>query len=132
MPLPFAVLTALYCWAIYLGSSDPDPPMPDISIPGMDKLAHMVLFGGLGALVSVGIRRAKRTPGFATQLAVPVLFVAVYGLSDEIHQRYVPGRTFDLADWAADIAGALLAQAVLFTLAWRGAFAPEPSAPQEG
>lgn len=132
MPLPFAVLTALYCWAIFLGSSDPNPPMPDFYFPGMDKLAHMVLFGGLGALVSVGIRHAARKPGLTAQWTVPVLFVAVYGLSDEIHQRYVPGRTFDLADWAADIAGALLAQTVLYVFAWRGTFAKELSAPQEG
>lgn len=32
----------------------------------------------------------------------------LYGLSDEIHQRYVPGRVFDVLDILADSLGALL------------------------
>jgi len=31
-----------------------------------------------------------------------------YGLSDEIHQRLVPGRKCDARDWSADVAGSAL------------------------
>lgn len=31
---------------------------------------------------------------------------AAYGVSDEFHQSFVPGRTPDVADWMADMAGA--------------------------
>jgi VanZ family protein len=35
--------------------------------------------------------------------------VIVWGIFTEIIQLYVPGRSFDLLDWAADSLGALLA-----------------------
>lgn len=106
--------------------------MPDFYFEGMDKLAHLVLFGGLGALVSIGIRRGAQRPVFWVQFWVPVVFVALYGISDEIHQIFVPGRTFDLGDWAADITGGLCAQAFLFVLAWRGTFRNATPAAVEG
>lgn len=37
---------------------------------------------------------------------------ALYALSDEIHQLYVPGRAFQLSDLALDISGAALGIAV--------------------
>ena len=37
-----------------------------------------------------------------------MLAAILYGLSDEIHQLYVPGRMFDILDILADSFGALL------------------------
>jgi len=37
---------------------------------------------------------------------------ALYGITDEWHQMYVPGRTPDLADWIADVVGVLLGYGV--------------------
>ena len=36
-------------------------------------------------------------------------FVALYGLSDEIHQYFVPGRVCDILDLAADVTGGTIA-----------------------
>ena len=36
-------------------------------------------------------------------------FCMLYGLSDEFHQSYVPGRMADPYDWIADAAGATIA-----------------------
>lgn len=38
---------------------------------------------------------------------VVLLFTMLYALSDEIHQIFVPGRTFQLEDLALDLLGAL-------------------------
>jgi len=56
--------------------------------------------------------RWRRIAG-ATLLGAFVITV-LYGVSDEFHQSFVPGRTPDVADVAADAAGAALA----LTAAW--------------
>ena len=68
-------------------------------LPYGDKLAHGVIFGVLGGLVYL----ASKRPWLALGLA------SLYGMSDELHQRFVPGRSFDPLDWVADTLGAILA-----------------------
>ena len=46
-----------------------------------------------------------------------MLFGCAHATFDEWHQSFVPGRSSDLADWIADVAGVMLG--VLF-VAWRG------------
>jgi VanZ family protein len=43
-----------------------------------------------------------------------LVFSALYGLSDEFHQLFVPRRQFDLKDLAADVAGGTIGLAVLW------------------
>jgi VanZ family protein len=51
-----------------------------------------------------------RWAGLTTRVAgLAWLACAVYGASDEFHQRFVHGRTPDVNDWLVDIAGAALA-----------------------
>ena len=46
--------------------------------------------------------------GPAVVLMVLILMITTaYGLTDEFHQRFVPGRTADVRDLAADTIGAL-------------------------
>ncbi len=40
---------------------------------------------------------------------MPVIFAIAYGVSDEVHQWFVPRRSFDPWDLVADAAGAVLA-----------------------
>ena len=67
--------------------------------PPFDKLYHAGNFGVLGALLYLATGRA----------GLAVLLASLYGVSDEVHQAYVPGRSADLFDWAADTAGAAIA-----------------------
>jgi VanZ family protein len=115
MPRRFWIITVAYCAGIWLLSSQPDPTPIDlpIDIPGLDKAGHLLLYGGLAAVVSLGMRRSGRAVTPWSQSFVPILFATAYGLTDEIHQLFVPLREFDLADLFADTAGAALAQAAL-------------------
>lgn len=47
---------------------------------------------------------------------VLLLVGALYGLSDEWHQMFVPGRFADPRDWIADLVGLVLGYAV--AVAW--------------
>lgn len=90
-------------WAatIYWLSSRPTVPAPEI--PNVDKLAHFGAYAVLGALLAFA---AFRT---GVPVAAAVLIGVLYGASDEIHQMFVPGRSPDVLDWAADAAGVITA-----------------------
>ena len=96
---------------IFVLSSQPSLPSPgQIS----DKQAHAFTYGVLAVLCLMGLTgwRWRRVAG-ASLLGAFVIAV-LYGVSDEFHQSFVPGRTPDVADVLADAAGAALA----LTAAW--------------
>lgn len=49
------------------------------------------------------------------EFLAPVLTGALYAITDEVHQYFVPGRAMQLSDWMVDTAG-VLCGVVLFTL----------------
>jgi VanZ family protein len=93
-------------WAafIFVLSSLPDLPSP----PGglTDKHGHVGMYGVLSALVLRGLSGVA-WPGVTIGTAVAAAGIATtYGATDEIHQRFVPGRESSWADLAADAVGA--------------------------
>jgi VanZ family protein len=75
---------------------------PDIV--NFDKAAHFAIYGLLATLVA----RNGFVPGRAW---VPIVAVSLFGLTDEWHQSFTPGRSVDLVDWLADTVGAAVAVA---------------------
>lgn len=111
---PLSLLLAL-TWAgvIFFLSSQPgtDTPPP---FPHMDKLPHALVFGILGTLVLCAMRPG--TYGYSRAHALTALAIAAtYGVLDEIHQHFVPGRMPDVLDVLADITGAALGIWLLHT-----------------
>lgn len=86
-------------------------------VAGLDKVAHFGVYAILGLL----LRRAwSSNPGV-------IALGWAYGLSDEFHQSFVPGRSVELADWFADALGVLVG---LFIYQWSARrAAPAPSSP---
>ncbi len=80
---------------------------------------HLILYGIMAAIISVGINGATRAPTAGRQWLLPILFVLVYGISDELHQLFVPNRNFDPWDIVANVGGAILVQLVLCGYRWR-------------
>jgi VanZ family protein len=97
----------LYCALIFGFSSVSDvPPLPG----GMsDKVAHALLYSGLGFLVARALAGGRRVTWWVVLGTIAA--VTLYGLSDETHQLFVPHREFDLKDLAADGTGASLGTA---------------------
>ncbi|MGD9006502.1 MAG: VanZ family protein [Desulfobacteraceae bacterium] len=105
--LPVAALCAL----IFMQSAYP-PPGQIPPWPHIDKLLHLCVYGLLGALIC----RALSTIGPLNAnkwrlLVCAVVLTTLYGLSDEWHQSFVPGRDASAADLLADFAGALVGSA---------------------
>lgn len=71
-----------------------------------DKVVHTICYGGLAFCVALGYggggQRGLRA------LIVPIALTAAYGMIDEIHQSFTPGRSCSLLDWVADVFGAAL------------------------
>jgi VanZ family protein len=91
--------------AIFYVSGLQMAPLPtDVS----DKTGHLVAYAGLAVLslraVAGGL--PTRVTWRIAWLAFAV--VAGYGIFDEIHQTFVPGRFGSVADWFADLAGAAI------------------------
>ncbi len=84
--------------------------------PGQDKLFHGIMFGVLGAFY-LGSMGKSRTGYSLPQAAIASLYVLAYGVSDEVHQYFVPGRTTETMDIAADAAGGLLMATIVYLIA---------------
>lgn len=100
---------------------------PTVSIPSFwaaDKVLHFGAYALLGLLLAHG----AASSGASTRWAVPLGWL--YAASDEIHQGFVPGRSMDPADWAADALG-VLAGAFAYTRfqAWRRGRTPARTSP---
>ena len=88
-----------------------DAPM---LFPGQDKVFHAAVYGVLGLLLLTA--QPRKTQGYSwRQVGISTLIASLYGLSDEIHQYFVPGRSTEVLDWVADSLGALIGA---FLLAW--------------
>jgi hypothetical protein len=94
--------------------------IPDLqALPGgmSDKSGHAIGYAILGALVLRALA-GGRLAGMSWPRAVAaVLLAALYGVSDEFHQSFVPGRSSDARDVVADALGALAASLALVGLA---------------
>jgi len=75
---------------------------------GADKLIHLVVFGGLGYLILRAFHKNRWNSG---KYIWAIGLVALYGICDEIHQYWVPGRHFSVFDMIADTLGGVLAAA---------------------
>ncbi len=72
-----------------------------------DKCVHFVEFGILGFLLYCALYISKPNLPSVLRILSAAILTGLYGLSDEIHQLYVPTREFSLYDLTADITGAL-------------------------
>jgi VanZ family protein len=96
---------------IYLLSAQSQLPTPhehwlDVVL---EKAAHTTEYLVLSLLM---LRAVRETRSVSRALSFAVLLSFVYALSDELHQRFVPGRSSDwkdiVFDWLGVLAGAWL------------------------
>lgn len=69
------------------------------------KSAHLFIYAVLG--ISVFAAVSEHTEKFVNRLLVSGVICLIYGVSDELHQMFVPGRGAMMTDVLIDFAGAL-------------------------
>jgi len=103
--------------AIFAFSSLPGSDIPPTTV-WLSPLAHFLEYAVLAALMLFAIG-SRELP--VRLLLIVVLACSLYGVTDEIHQRFTPGRTPDPIDWLTDTAGAACAVAAISALRRRRA-----------
>ena len=111
----------VYCALIFLQSAYiPDRSLPHF--PFLDKIMHLGGYAILGALIARVLFNGdwsmeNRKVNKRTIIIIAILFSAMYGISDEIHQSFVAARHGDIFDVIADAAGSTMG--VLFFIKCR-------------
>jgi VanZ family protein len=91
---------------IFSVSSMAHPPSPrQVS----DKTQHALAYAGLATLALRATAGGRLRGITAPAMLTAWIVASVYGLSDELHQHYVPGRSAEVGDAAADALGAAIA-----------------------
>jgi len=92
-----------YLGLIYYLSSRPQVGW---AAPYPDKLLHALEYMALALLLARGLNNGIMKPMPARRLLLAWVLCLAYALSDEIHQSFVPNRSSDWRDVAADAVGA--------------------------
>ncbi len=88
--------------------------IPSLPIPLSDKIAHATFYCILCGLTFRAFFLQDRLPAlkrFAVLAAF--LFTILYGVTDELHQLFVWGRTSDILDVLADSVGGIVCTAFI-------------------
>jgi VanZ family protein len=88
-------------------------------LPFRDKALHFAEYAVLGWLCAGAASRSWPSAAAWRTAAFAVFVSALWGLSDEIHQAMVPGRSSELADLGADLFGSAAGAAVWHLLSNR-------------
>lgn len=107
---------------IFLLSAESSPPAP-APFPYFDKVLHFGAFGVLGFFTARWLAAAVSAE-IPRLMILSVVLVGLYGVSDEIHQVFVPLRSPDVGDAWADLLGAACGAplgrlAVIYWRRWR-------------
>ncbi len=98
------VMVAIFCASSLHGD---EAVLPDFVMS--DKLAHFCIYSLLGITLSMRSRWMQALSEKAPVFEAKWLWLLgwLFGLSDEFHQIFVPGRQAGMDDWIADALGVL-------------------------
>jgi VanZ family protein len=108
---------ALYAGMIFYLSaqSHPEEQLPSFVFQEVsDKVLHAVEYGILALLCYRAFRWAAGPVAAQQAVLLAIVTASVYGMTDEVHQAFVPFRESGWQDWLADTIGAIIG-----ALSWR-------------
>jgi VanZ family protein len=92
---------------IFSLSSIPGSNLPHL-FSFQDVVLHAIIYAVLGFSYSGALKSNFSAQHRHRRIALAALLCLFYGLSDEFHQMFIPGRTAALDDVLVDAAGGLL------------------------
>ena len=101
-----------YCSLIFYLSSLESIQLP-VTFWNIDKLLHLVEYGALAFLFLFALDKTVTFNKRALSI-MTILFCLFYGISDEMHQYFVPGRFACVVDLIFNLTGAYFATNIYF------------------
>ncbi|MPY86648.1 MAG: teicoplanin resistance protein VanZ [Luteitalea sp.] len=104
-------------WAALIFVLSSSSELPKIPGDSGDKYAHAIVYAVLAALTARALASGAWrgvTWGYA---CLATILATLYGVSDEIHQAFVPGRHPSWGDVMADALGALVGAGLVWACA---------------
>lgn len=107
-----------YAGFIFYLSAQPHPEedLPSFVELFSDKVLHTVEYAVLGGLSYRAFRWGTTETWQRWAVPLAIVLTALYGISDEVHQAFVPYRDSSWQDWAADLVGGTLGTVILARL----------------
>jgi VanZ family protein len=90
---------------IFFLSSISGEKLPNLHRFSLDKIAHFTEYLILGYLMVRAFIDSFPNMNLTKALVLSIILCALYGMSDEWHQRFVSGRNCDFFDWIFDFLG---------------------------
>ena len=98
----------LYWLLIFILTSIPGNHIPQL-FGISDKIKHFGAYFVLAILLNFTLYLQNRFPLLSKKSMLFTFIITLfYGLFDEVHQIFIPGRAFDWWDLVADVVGSLL------------------------
>ena len=104
----FSLPAIIIAVTIFILSNGPQPGLPNLGIVWEDKLLHLTSYFIFGLALILFMIANFQSMSVRKIALITIIIGAFYGLSDEIHQNYIPGRHCDLFDWIADLIGVII------------------------
>ncbi len=89
------------------------PPL----FPGADKIIHICIYMVLGYFVAKALIKGHEFERYQV-IIIATLVAGVYGLTDEVHQSFVPGRSVEMLDLLSDFLGGFLGALIISLSPW--------------
>ncbi|TET90607.1 MAG: VanZ family protein [Methanomassiliicoccales archaeon] len=115
LPGLFAFLALLYAIVIFSLSSLSGEDIPALppTAPQADKLAHFALYAGFGVVLYLAFSQMRQEKITDNAITLTLVVGTVYGITDEVHQYFVPGRSMDIVDVLVDFLAILAAVGII-------------------
>ena len=97
----------LWMGVIFYFSCLPGKDIPSL-FPFQDVLFHVIIYAALAYLFYRALKNTYTQLGLLKLIFFTVVFGFIYGLSDEFHQSFVPGRDASAFDVFIDTLGSFM------------------------
>jgi len=109
------VLVVGYAALIFILSSIPHLTPPKLEFILFDKIIHFALYSFLSYLLFFAFFKTQKNLFHKNAHLFSISIGILYALTDELHQKFVPGRSCDFFDFLADGIGVILVQWILWS-----------------
>jgi len=100
---------------IFYASSTPGKDIPPL-FPYQDVVYHFSAYLVLSFFFSRALNKNKTSLSLTKIFIFAIVFTVIYGISDEFHQAFVPGRSVSAFDVLIDTLGGLTGSSIFLWL----------------